>query len=484
MVDLEGAARPTPGLLDEHSFAADFDRLVSDAPTSLLSDLEVDAEFDKFFKLARFFKSAPSCTAASLDPAVEDMRFKLEHVRINSGGSSDAIDAAATKLELLHIQQAAPSVLPSTPALAAIRKALHQRSAPAEAGVVCVASPLSLNQEAASVAASAAAKILVAAPPRKYAPPAPRYVPLCPVPYKLPIHCRGYQRTLSEKNSRKHLLTTAGWPPPADFPVSPFAVHPLRLKPPPQSAEATALHQSLKAELGPPTSPLLDAYLQASIFSRPWVSPGDLVAAEAADASTRLVAAVAARTTSEFSSGYFSPDLGPSPRCGPPLLSQSHLAIETALSCSSTSGGCGSPKHETSISLEMQDAAPSNDNARAACQAGGDWSEHDAAGPLPKNWYYSYSKTTGERVFFNYQTGECSDEVTFGLGGLSFQPHWPPAGQKRQSDKWFGLDPPPPKKAALHAASEDDTCSDADSYSDLDDNEIDWDDGDDRDEWG
>ena len=57
------------------------------------------------------------------------------------------------------------------------------------------------------------------------------------------------------------------------------------------------------------------------------------------------------------------------------------------------------------------------------------------AGPLPLNWDCGYSKTTGERVFYNYQTGESSDEATFGLGGLCFPPQWPPAGLKRQREK-------------------------------------------------
>ena len=64
--------------MDEHSFAAEFDRLVSDAPTSLLSDSELDAEFDKIFN------TAPSCLAAPLDPVVEGVLSQLEHVRIHS----------------------------------------------------------------------------------------------------------------------------------------------------------------------------------------------------------------------------------------------------------------------------------------------------------------------------------------------------------------------------------------------------------------
>ena len=75
----------------------------------------------------------------------------------------------------MQLHQTAPSILPSAHTLAAMREGrslstTHPEANPRRKAAHDV-SPLCLNHEAPSAAASAAAKVLAVAPPRRYAPP-------------------------------------------------------------------------------------------------------------------------------------------------------------------------------------------------------------------------------------------------------------------------------------------------------------------------
>ena len=73
--------------------------------------------------------------------------------------------------------------------------------------------------------------------------------------------------------------------------------------------------------------------------------------------------------------------------------------------------------HETSFDNETEEVSVSHDDSTDG-RAGGDWGGRDQAGPLPINWRWDYSVTTGERVFFNLQSGEVSWEADWGLAGM------------------------------------------------------------------